>query len=589
MSSAKDSMETSLPGAAKRLAKQNLRVLAAAAESLTHTELENAGRREAATIAAQSSGKGAKRTANLEAERLAAHLAEVKRCKTLGLPEPAPYLTRAEEHHREQAIRQAANKAKMEALQASGYLRDPSSNSSSSSGYSQEELEDLMVTDPSRFSESSTQHHVCKMMNNIREKAERDAERAANEAYCTEYWRRYRALAPLRVRFAIWANLFLRQPAKLFWSLTNRKQFPMSKIRLADTHRLLRLFETGDCGELEEYRPKSAADEELTNSLHLSGLPHFARADMTRVIGQIKKQIGTAVPEALDATPYHLVENTNLIMRGGKDLPVRRVMGREECLCSGFAFATVATPDLAGALASWFLRRPLTISVNGYNKETRAMEPMTAPLKVVVARSERAKTAEEQQAIETKLRSTRQHAVYIEVLRLAAEKKARKLEAKRRKEALETYAKPTEVVMASKEQWACLSAALATVDAEELIATRAAAARKLWEEQAERRAAEAAVEGCVLLQLGPLLAAWNPVAPTTHVEIPKQENGWEWSESITVAEARKRLADKAAVEQAAAEKKAAAEKAAAGKVAAAASASKSLTKNPILRKFFGRR
>ena len=123
------------------------------------------------------------------------------------------------------------------------------------------------------------------------------------------------------------------------------------------------------------------------------------------------------------------------------------------------------------------------------------------------------------------------------------------------------------------------------MDAAELIATRAAAARKLWEEQAEKRAAEAAVEGCVLLQLGPLLAAWNPVAPMTHVELPKQENGWEWTEAITVAEARKRLADKAAVEQAAAEKKAAAEKV--GKVAAA-SASKSLTKNPILRKFFGR-
>jgi len=228
----------------------------------------------------------------------------------------------------------------------------------------------------------------------------------------------------------------------------------------------------------------------------------------------------------------------------------------------------------------------MTITVNGYNTTKSVMEPMTATLKIVVARSERPKTAEEQQAIETKIRSTRQHAAYMEVLRLAAEKKARKLEAVMRKKALETYAKPTEVVMASKEQWACLSAALATVDAAELIATRAAAARKLWEEQAEKRAAEAAVEGCVLLQVGPLLAAWNPVPPTTHVDIPKQENGWEWTESITVAEARKRLADKAAAEQeAAAVKKAAAEKA--GKVAAA-SASKSLTKNPILRKFFGR-
>jgi hypothetical protein len=576
-------MASSLPyGQAEKLAKQVLRVLAATAGSLTHAELEDAGRKEAATIAAKSSGKGKKHTAKIEAERHAEYLAEVKRCKTLGLPEPAPYLTRAEEHHREQAIRQAANKAKMEALLASGHLRDPSSNSSSSTGYSQEELEKLMETDPSKFPEASTQHHVCKMMNKIRERAERDAARAAEVAYSTEYWRRHRALAPLRARFAIWANLFLRQPAKLFWRLQNLKDFPMSKIRLADSRRLLRLFDTGDCGALAPYRPKSAADEHLTNSLHLSGLPHFARADLSRVIGQIKAQIGTAAPEARDRTPFHLVENANVIMRGGKGLPVRKVMGREECLCSGFAFATVATPELASAIASWFTRRPMTITVNGYNTEKSVMEPMTATLKIVVARSERPKSAEEQQAIETKLRTTRQHAAYMEVLRLAAEKK----ELKKKNARVGKYVAPTVAAIASKAEWASLSAALATVDAAELIATRAAAARKLWEEQAEKRAAEAAVEGCVLLQVGPMLAAWNPVAPMTHVEIPKQENGWEWTEAITVAEARKRLADKATVEQAAAAvKKAAAEKA--GKVAAA-SASKSLTKNPILRKFFGR-
>ena len=578
----KDTMALSLPyGHAEKLAKQNLRVRAAAAGSLTHAALEDAGREEAASIAAKSSGKGKKHTAKIEAERHADYLAEVKRCKTLGLPEPAPYLTLAEQHHREQAIRQAANKAKMEALLASGYLRDPSSNSSSSSGYSQEELEALMVTDPSRFSESSTQHHVCVMMNKIREKAEREAARAADLAYSTEYWRHHRALAPLRARFAIWANLFLRQEAKLFWRLQNLAAFPMSKIRLADTRRLLRLFDTGDCGALAPYRPKSAADEHLTNSLHLSGLPHFARPDLSRVIGQIKAQIGTAAPEARDRTPFHLVENANVIMRGGKGLPVRRVRGQEECLCSGFAFATVATPELASAIANWFLRHPMTIAINGYNTEKREMLPMTVKVTVVVARSERPKSAEEQQAIETKLRTTRQHAAYMEVLRLAAEKKAQKKQNAR----VGKYVAPTVAAIASKAEWASLSAALATVDAAEVIATRAAAARKLWEEQAERRAAESAVEGCVLLQLAPLLAAWNPVAPMTHVDIPKQENGWEWTEAITVAEARKRLADKAAVEQAAAEKKAAAEKV--GKVAAA-SASKSLTKNPILRKFFGR-
>ena len=152
----KDIMASSLPyGQAEKLARQNLRVRAAAAGSLTHSALENAGREEAASIAARSSGKGTKHTAKIEAERYAEYLAEVKRCRTLGLAEPEPYLTLAEEHNREQAVRQAANKAKMDALLASGFLRDPSSNSCSSSGYSQEELEDLMMTDPSRFSESS--------------------------------------------------------------------------------------------------------------------------------------------------------------------------------------------------------------------------------------------------------------------------------------------------------------------------------------------------------------------------------------------------------------------------------------------------
>ena len=52
-------MASSLPyGQAEKLAKQVLRVLAATAGSLTHAELEDAGRKEAATIAAKSSGQG---------------------------------------------------------------------------------------------------------------------------------------------------------------------------------------------------------------------------------------------------------------------------------------------------------------------------------------------------------------------------------------------------------------------------------------------------------------------------------------------------------------------------------------------------
>ena len=385
--------------------KQLARIEEIEAGSMSYAELEERGKLAANAIATRSSGKATKHKAKLEADRFVAYQVLVERHR-LGMgPAPAPYVSAAEEHRKLQLKREAANKAKMMALEAGGAMLN-TGNSSSSDFYNQSDLEFLMYADPSTM--TGARHEKCKLMNRIRMRAEAEAERAIEQAYMRRMDRIRFRLMP---RFTAWAKSFAQLRTTAF---ERSRDLTLSKTQRQKYLSILRCVTTGDLRHLPRATP---VGETASDTIHISNLPGpFDHREMTNVLKMIRGKISKSAPHMLNGKSGHSVVRNMIAMRNGKS--------------SGFGIFQMPSAPLASAIVTFLNENTdlLKVSVKCMDNVTR-----TGVIKVQLAMVTQTKTKQQAREDEERIREERKQAVHEENVRRSMALK----EAKRVKQAFE--------------------------------------------------------------------------------------------------------------------------------------------------------
>ena len=389
-----------------KLTKQIARVEELEARNLSHAELDERGKLAAVAIATRSSGKATKHKAKLEADRFAAYQVMVERHR-LGLgPAPAPYVSAAEEHRVVQLKREAANKAKMMALEEGGALFRTSNSSSGSDNYAHSDLEFLMYADPSTM--SGARQEKCKMMNRIRMRAEAEAERIAEQAYMRRMTHIRCTLMP---RFTAWAKSFALLRTTAF---QRSRDITLSKTQRQKYLNILRCVTTGDLRHLPRATTVAASS---SDTIHISNLPGpFDHREMANVLKMIRAKISKSAPHMLNGKSGHSVVRNMIAMRGGKS--------------SGFGIFQMASAPLASAVVTYLNENTdlLSVSVKCMDNVIR-----TGVIKIQLAMVTQTKTKQQAREDEERVREERKLAVHEENVRRANAVK----EAKRAKQAFD--------------------------------------------------------------------------------------------------------------------------------------------------------